>query len=179
MHQADQSRPGSRNGTPCYPRDVQLPPATHIAPAAADELPDVRALFVDYADSVGFDLGFQGFDAELAGLPGHYAGPAGALLLARVRAQPAGCVALRPLEPACCEMKRLYVRPSFRGLGLGRALAEAIIAEARRLRYARMRLDTVPSMAGAIALYRELGFVEIPQYRLNPIEGALFLELVL
>lgn len=142
----------------------------------AGDLTHARLLFSEYAASLPFDLSFQDFDRELAGLPGAYAPPEGALLLAMDGGEPAGCVALRPLAPDVCEMKRLYVRPSHRGGGLGRRLVRAVLAEGRARGYARMRLDTVPGMEAAIALYRTCGFREIPPYRPNPIPGALFLE---
>jgi len=152
---------------------------TVVQVESAGELEQVRRLFLEYAASLGFDLCFQGFDAELAGLPGEYAPPDGRLLLALSEGQPAGCVALRRIGDGICEMKRLYVRPAFRGQGLGRGQAVAIMDEARKIGYARMRLDTVPSMKEAIALYRDLGFKPIEPYRENPIEGALFMELAL
>lgn len=144
------------------------------------QIAQVRELFLEYAKSLGFSLCFQSFDLELAGLPGDYAPPAGRLLLAEYEGQLAGCVALHRLAPEICEMKRLYLRPAFRGKGLGRRLAEIIISEARGIGYQRLRLDTVePVMKDAVALYRMLGFREIAPYRANPIEGALYMELSL
>jgi GNAT superfamily N-acetyltransferase len=146
-----------------------------VTATAGSDVEEVRLLFEEYARSLPFALDFQDFDREVADLPGAYAPPRGALLLARE----AGCVGLRPIDETTCEMKRLYVRPSARGTGLGRRLAEAAIADARRLGYARMRLDTVPGMDSAQSLYERLGFREIAPYRPNPIPGARFLELAL
>ncbi len=137
----------------------------------------VRQLFVEYGASLEVDLAFQGFDQELAGLPGAYARPGGGLLLAFEGEEPAGCVAFRPLEPGISEMKRLYVRPSARGAGWGRRLAERVVVEARAAGYERMRLDTLPSMRTALGLYIGMGFREIPAYRHNPVAGTRFLEL--
>jgi len=151
---------------------------THVETPA--DLISARELFLEYAKSLNFSLCFQGFDGELASLPGDYAPPSGRLLLAEFHGRRAGCVALHRLEHGTCEMKRLYVRPEFRGYKIGRRLAEAVIAEARAAGYERMRLDTVePVMRRAVQLYRELGFYEIPAYRPNPIEGALYMELEL
>ena len=142
------------------------------------QIEQARELFLEYAQSLGFSLCFQSFDQELAGLPGDYAPPDGRLLLAQYRDQLAGCVALHSLGSGICEMKRLYLRPQFRGKGLGRALAERVIAEARVMGCRKMRLDTVePVMPNAVAMYRRLGFVEIEPYRANPIAGALYMEL--
>jgi putative acetyltransferase len=144
------------------------------------QIAHARELFLEYAESLGFSLCFQGFDKELAGLPGDYAPPDGRLLLAECEGQLAGCIALHRLGSQVCEMKRLYLRPAFRGKGLGRALAERIITEARQVGYQRMRLDTVePVMKDAVALYRKLGFNEIAPYCTNPIAGAKYMELEL
>ncbi|HEY7482623.1 MAG TPA: GNAT family N-acetyltransferase [Gemmatimonadales bacterium] len=137
----------------------------------------VRRLFEEYAASLEVDLCFQGFEEELAGLPGAYARPAGGLLLGFDGDEPAGCAAFRPLEPGIAEMKRLYVRPSARGGGWGRRLAQRVVDDARAAGYQRIRLDTLPSMRTALALYQALGFREIAPYRHNPVRGTRFLEL--
>jgi ribosomal protein S18 acetylase RimI-like enzyme len=143
----------------------------------AEHLQQARSLFEEYADSLGVDLSFQNFDEELANLPGDYAPPDGCLLLAQHEGQPAGCIALRKISGDTCEMKRLYVRDDCRGHGFGRMLVQMIIAEAQRLGYKWMRLDTLPSMIEAKALYRNFGFREIEPYRYNPILGTSFLQL--
>lgn len=137
----------------------------------------VRSLFLEYGESLGFDLCFQDFDTELEELPGEYASPRGRILLAEEESEIAGCVALRDLGGVLCEMKRLYVRPGFRGRGTGRALAEEIVRIAKHEGYEKMRLDTLASMKTAIALYKSMGFGEIEPYRFNPICGAVYLEL--
>lgn len=139
-----------------------------------------RELFLEYAQSLGFSLCFQNFDQELAGLPGDYSPPDGRLLLAKLADETAGCVAMHKIETDICEMKRLYLRPPFRGKGLGRILANAVIAEARKIDYKFMRLDTVePVMKDAVELYRRIGFYEIAAYRVNPMPGTLYMELQL
>jgi len=147
---------------------------------STDELDAVREIFREYAAGLGVDLCFQSFDEELAGLPGDYAPPRGALLLASVDGALAGCCALRPLDaadyPNAAEMKRLYVRKAFRGFGLGRQLAEAALDAARQAGYATVLLDTLDDMEAARALYGELGFEEIPPYYHNPIPGAHYLK---
>ena len=162
------------------PREMPAAPSrpTIRTVTSPDEMETVRLLFREYADSLGFDLGFQNFEQELAGLPGPYAPPSGCLLLAELGDEPAGCVALKEQADGACEMKRLYVRGPYRGTGLGRTLVEQVIREAKRLGYRAIRLDTVPSvMETAVALYRSLGFRDIPAYCFNPVPGALFLEL--
>lgn len=136
-----------------------------------------RVLLQEYQEALGIDLGFQGFATELETLPGEYAPPRGRLLLARDHDAVAGCVAMRPLTGETCEMKRLYVRPPFRAGGLGRQLAERVIAEARSAGYRRMYLDTLPTMADAQRLYERLGFKDVPAYRHNPVAGTRFLGL--
>jgi putative acetyltransferase len=149
----------------------------------AADLRAVHGLFVEYADSLAVDLGFQNFEAELASLPGEYTAPGGALLLATVDGQPAGCVAMRPLPEAdhtnACEMKRLYVRPSQRRYGLGRRLTLALMDAAAQAGYSCMLLDTLDDMEAARGLYGTLGFVEVPPYYFNPIAGAHYLKVML
>jgi ribosomal protein S18 acetylase RimI-like enzyme len=147
--------------------------------ASAGDMESARRLFVDYATSLGFSLCFQNFDEELATLPGKYAPPSGEIILAEADGEAVGIVALRKLDSGVCEMKRLYVSPVQRGTGLGARLARAIIDAARAKGYGAMRLDTLESMAAAIALYQHLGFVEIAPYYNNPLPGARYFELKL
>jgi GNAT superfamily N-acetyltransferase len=145
-----------------------------------EHIEEARSLFLEYGNSLGFSLCFQSFDEEVKKLPGAYGPPSGILLLARRSDHAAGCIALRKLEDGICEMKRLYVRPGDRGRGLGRALVERLILEARALGYGRMRLDTIETaMKDAVALYRQMGFREIAPYSSIPIESALWMELML
>jgi putative acetyltransferase len=142
-------------------------------------LEEVRALFREYADWVSVDLSFQGFAEELAGLPGEYKAPAGALMLCVVDERPAGCIAVRPWQARSCEMKRLYVRKAFQGRGCGQVLAAQAIEWAKHAGYDRMMLDTLPAMTAAQHLYERLGFREVNPYRFNPIPGTRYMELPL
>jgi putative acetyltransferase len=158
----------------------QIPQVRIETPTTPQALDSVREIFREYAEGLGVDLCFQQFDRELAGLPGDYAAPQGALLLATVDGQAAGCCALRPIDATdyanAAEMKRLYVREAFRGLGLGRQLAEAVLDAARQAGYACVLLDTLDDMETARTLYEDLGFEEIPPYYHNPIPGAHYLK---
>jgi ribosomal protein S18 acetylase RimI-like enzyme len=151
--------------------NIAIAPAKH-----PDEVSQVRGLFVEYANGLGVDLRFQNFAEELAALPGKYTPPLGNLWLAAVDGQPAGCVAVRRLEPSIAELKRLYVRPAYRRLKLGRQLTDVALAFARSAGCSCIRLDTLPSMTSAQALYRSLGFEMIEPYCTNPISGATYWE---
>jgi ribosomal protein S18 acetylase RimI-like enzyme len=159
---------------------LDTPQIELFQPATAHDMDAVRDIFREYANTLSVDLCFQGFEAELSALPGDYAAPRGALLLARVDGAVAGCCALRPMDssdyPNASEMKRLYVRKAFRGFGLGRQLAEAILDEARLAGYSSVLLDTLDEMEAARALYEDLGFQEIPPYYHNPHAGAHYLK---
>ncbi len=151
-----------------------------IQATTAKEIETARELFKEYEAWIGISLCFQNFDQEVANLPGDYAPPTGRLFLASELDTIVGCIALRSIKENICEMKRLYVRPEFRGHGFGRSLAESIITAAREIGYSRMRLDTLPGrMDRAIALYEQLGFKDIPAYYNNPVQGAKFMELPL
>ena len=166
------------NATPAVKETARR--AIAIRPATGDaDIATVRALFLEYAAGLGFSLCFQDFDAELAGLPGDYAPPSGGLWLATVDGAVAGSVGLRPLEPGVCEIKRLYLRPAFRGLGLGRRMAETVMVAAQRHGYGTMRLDTVDEMIAAQSLYRALGFRERPPYGDHRHERLRYFELAL
>jgi ribosomal protein S18 acetylase RimI-like enzyme len=158
----------------------QIPHIELAAPSTPEEIDAVREMFREYAQGLGVDLCFQQFDDELANLPGEYAAPRGALLIAMVDGELAGCCALRPLDaadyPNASEMKRLYVRKPFRGFGLGRQLVEAALDAARQGGYACVLLDTLDDMEAARALYFDLGFEEVPPYYHNPIAGAHYLK---
>jgi putative acetyltransferase len=162
---------------------VPRPTVELLTPQLPADFDAVREIFREYADNLGIDLCFQGFEEELASLPGDYAMPRGALLLARVDGALAGCCALRPLDtadyPNASEMKRLYVRPAYRGLGLGRQLTEAILDAARVSGYDHVLLDTLDDMEAARNLYEDLGFEEVPPYYHNPIAGAHYLMVTL
>ena len=149
---------------------------TIVAATTPEDVEHVRTLLREYERSLGIDLAFQGFAQEVAALPGVYAPPRGRLLLAMDNDAPAGCVALRPITDDVCEMKRLYLRPSLRGKGAGRMLAGRIIDEARAIGYRTMRLDSLPAMTEAIALYEALGFRKIAPYYTNPVPGTVYLE---
>jgi ribosomal protein S18 acetylase RimI-like enzyme len=150
-----------------------------VAAETPDLIPHVRALFLEYAESLGFDLCFQGFKEELAGLPGLYAPPRGRLYLADVGGAFVGSIGLRPMDEAVCEMKRLYVKPAFRGHGIARAMVYQLITDAKRIGYERMYLDTIETMAEAMALYRSVGFEECQPYSYHPVPGTRCFSLML
>ena len=156
------------------------PQAAVVEAQSAEDLARIATLFLEYRQRLGIDLGFQGFDAEVAALPGEYAPPDGILLLARVGEDPAGCAAFRPLRdvdyPNACEMKRLFVRPAFRRFGLGRWLTQDLMDRALKAGYSTMLLDTLDDMEVARGLYQSLGFTEIPPYYFNPLPGAHYLK---
>lgn len=144
---------------------------------AYENIDEIRLLLQEYTTFLGIDLGFQHFDDEYLNLPGDYALPGGRLYLADWDGQTAGCIALRPLDGAACEMKRLFVRPEFRGKGIGRSLIEKIVSDAGEMNYSFVVLDTLPFLTDSIALYKKLGFYKIAPYRFNPVPNALFLRL--
>jgi ribosomal protein S18 acetylase RimI-like enzyme len=152
---------------------------TFVEVRSSPHIQAARELFLEYERAIGIDLCFQNFSAEVANLPGEYVSPAGRLYICFVDGLVAGCVALRKIDERICEMKRLYVRPDFRGQHLGRLLAERVIQDAKTIGYDAMRLDTLPSMTEAIALYHSLGFQPTDPYRANPHPGALYMELSL
>ena len=160
--------------------DAAAPELALVRAESAASIEAVRATFREYAESLGIDLDFQGFEAELADLPGDYAAPRGLLLLAMVDGEVAGCGAFRPLpdadEPNACEMKRLFVRRAFRRFGFGRLIAEHLLDRAREAGYSSMYLDTLDDMEAARELYASLGFVEVPPYYYNPLPGAHYLR---
>ena len=145
----------------------------------SEDINQVKELFLEYADSLGFHLCFQNFEEEVKNLPGAYASPSGCILLAVVEEKAAGCAALRKIDDSLCEMKRLYVKPAFRGKAIGKNLAKAIIEEAKSIGYKAMRLDTISTMKEAVSLYKSLGFTEISPYRYNPVKGVKYMELIL
>lgn len=154
-----------------------MAPGISIIPAQTEHLAEIRKLFREYEAFLDVDLCFQGFEEELTELPGRYAPPYGALFVALVKGQMAGCVALRPFEDKVCEMKRLFVRPDYRGLGIGRELARTVIGESMNIGYKQMRLDTLKFLKSAIHLYTNLGFREIESYYTNPLEDVMYWEL--
>jgi ribosomal protein S18 acetylase RimI-like enzyme len=150
-----------------------------IQAVTKEQIKIAKNLFLEYAGSLDFELCFQDFDTELAELPGEYEAPDGRLFIAELDNKPAGCIALRKIDTNICEMKRLYVKPEYRELGIGKKLAYKLVEEARKIGYKKMRLDTVPSMKTAQNLYYSMGFREIKPYRANPVPGALYMELTL
>jgi GNAT superfamily N-acetyltransferase len=171
---------GEKNfGSTCVPPVRSLVEGFVLSQAESpSQIAQAGELFLEYEKALGISLCFQGFEQELAGLPGGYAPPSGRLLLGMYEGAIAGCVALHALELAIGEMKRLYLRPAFRGKGLGQAMVDAIVGEARTIGYRRLRLDTIePLMKSAVAMYRRMGFREIAPYCANPVEGALYMEL--
>lgn len=183
MDSASRTHEGAQGGTPRRHAATDRPDIV-IAPAlGADDLQHIALLFREYASTLSIDLGFQGFEDEVEGLPGEYAPPRGELLLARIDGVAVGCCALRPLDtsdyPNAAEMKRLYVRPAARGFGLGRQLSEAILDAARRAGYSCVLLDTLDDMEAARALYEDLGFEDIPPYYHSPVRGTHYLRVEL
>lgn len=150
-----------------------------IAVETEKHLEIIRKLFREYEDFLGFHLCFQDFEKEMAMLPGKYAPPDGRLIIAEYNSEVAGCIAIKKIGEDVCEMKRLYVRPKFRGLKIGRKLAEKIIVEAKTIGYKKMRLDTLKRLKEALSLYRSMGFTEIQPYVYNPLEDVVYMQLEL
>jgi GNAT superfamily N-acetyltransferase len=156
-----------------------MPNIEIVLAASEEDYALAKTLFLEYARDIDLDLSFQDFDRELAEIRVQYGPSEGGILILRVDGQPAGCVAVRRFEMDTAELKRMYIRPAYRGQGLGRRLGEEALALAKRLGYRAIRLDTLPQMGKALALYLGFGFVEIPAYRFNPVPGAKYYELKL